>query len=204
MELREALAQVADIRSQMAQTLVFRGYRSATTAFSGVLAICAGIYQHLYLSDPVWFLNDYLHLWLFVALLSMATVGIEMGLRCAKSECSLQREMTLSAVQQFIPCLVAGALLTYVLIAFAGETIWMLPGLWMILFSMGIFSSRRFLPGLTVFVGAYYLLAGLLVLTLPHGEALRSYVMAGVFGFGQFFAAGVLYVSLERRCGEQS
>ena len=39
MELREALTQIAEIRQQMARGEVFRGYRAATTAFSGVVAL---------------------------------------------------------------------------------------------------------------------------------------------------------------------
>ena len=37
MELREALSQISEIRQQMARSEVFRGYRSITVGFSGVL-----------------------------------------------------------------------------------------------------------------------------------------------------------------------
>ena len=39
MELRDALTQIAEIRQQMARGEVFRGYRAATTAFSGMAAL---------------------------------------------------------------------------------------------------------------------------------------------------------------------
>ena len=39
MHLHDALAQITEIRSQMARTQTFRGYRSATVAFSGLLAL---------------------------------------------------------------------------------------------------------------------------------------------------------------------
>ena len=45
MELREALQQISDIRQQMARSEVFRGYRSATVGFSGVLGILAAAFQ---------------------------------------------------------------------------------------------------------------------------------------------------------------
>ena len=41
MELREALSQITQIRQQMAQSEVFRGYRSITVGFSGVLGLLA-------------------------------------------------------------------------------------------------------------------------------------------------------------------
>ena len=45
MELREALDQIAEIREHIARTEVFRGYRSLTVAFSGLLAISAAAIQ---------------------------------------------------------------------------------------------------------------------------------------------------------------
>ena len=41
MELREALTQISEIRAQVARTEMFRGYRSLTVAFTGLLAFCA-------------------------------------------------------------------------------------------------------------------------------------------------------------------
>ena len=45
MELREALTQITEIRLQMARTEVFRGYRAMPAAFSGVVALAAGLIQ---------------------------------------------------------------------------------------------------------------------------------------------------------------
>ena len=52
MELREALVQIAEIRQQMAKGDVFRGYRSAPVAFSGVVALAAALVQPLVVADP--------------------------------------------------------------------------------------------------------------------------------------------------------
>src|SRR5205809_239515 len=41
MDLHEALAQISEIRQQVAQTQTFRGYRAAPVAFSGVVACLA-------------------------------------------------------------------------------------------------------------------------------------------------------------------
>jgi hypothetical protein len=45
MELREALTQITEIRQQMARSGVFRGYRSATVGFSGVLGLLAAAFE---------------------------------------------------------------------------------------------------------------------------------------------------------------
>src|SRR3954467_13806891 len=129
MELRDALMQISEIRQQMAATQVFRGYRAATTAFSGLLAVCAAATQALWLPDPARHVDAYLALWGSVAFLSMAVVGVAMGVRYARSQSELQREITLAAAEQFVPCLVAGGLLTYVMRHSVYWDLWMLPGL---------------------------------------------------------------------------
>ena len=69
--------------------------------------------------------------------------------------------MIYAAIEQFIPAGVAGALLTFVLFRFAPESLWMLPGLWQIVFSLGVFASCRSLPRPMFAVGVWYLAAGL-------------------------------------------
>ncbi|CAN5608775.1 hypothetical protein BH09PLA1_BH09PLA1_32930 [soil metagenome] len=198
MHIRDALDQISDIRSQLAQTLTFRGYRSVTTAFTGFVAIAAACVQSIWLGDGMNDLHLYLRIWLAAAILSLIVVGIEIIWRSVHSGRALQRELSLAAIEQFTPTLVAGALLTYVLIHAGGENAWLLPGLWMILFAMGVFASRRLLPRSVFAVGAYYLLAGLSVLLMDRGAQLAPWVMGAAFGFGQMFAAIILYFSLER------
>ena len=200
MELHEALTQIAEIRQQMARAQVFRGYRSLTTAFSGVLAFVAAAAHAWWLPED-W--QSFVVLWGTVAIVSLVVVAAEMIHRSRVSGSDLQREMTLLAVQQFTPALVAGGLLTLALIRFKGSQLWMLPGLWAIIFSLGIFASRRLLPRGTELIGGYYLLAGLLCLALtPAGSPPWPWTMALTFGIGQLLAACILYVRLERRHGQ--
>lgn len=69
MELQEALAQIAEIRQQMARAEVFRGYRAAPVAFSGLLAFGAAVYQSVRIADPIADLPEYLVLWVGAAVL---------------------------------------------------------------------------------------------------------------------------------------
>ena len=59
MELREALQQISDIRQQMAQSEVFRGYRSLTVGASGVLGLLAAAVQTRWVADPATDLERY-------------------------------------------------------------------------------------------------------------------------------------------------
>lgn len=199
MELHDALAQIAEIRQRMASGQVFRGYRAATTGFTAVVAALAACAQALWVPDAAKNLDGYLALWCGAAALCVIVVAVEMLLRCRRSESPLQRQMTLLAVDQFVPSVVAGGLLTWVVRDAAPDAAGLLPGLWAILFSLGVFASRRFLPRGIAVVAGYYLLAGLYCLTLrKDGVALSPWTMGTLFGTGQLLTAGVLYWSLER------
>jgi hypothetical protein len=199
MELREALAQISEIRQQVARTEVFRGYRALPVAFSGVVALAAAGLQTVWIPDPAHEILAYLALWVGAACVSLLATGTEMYLHCRHSRSSLTPATTWLAVGQFFPCIAAGGLLTVVLVTSAQESLWMLPGLWAILFSLGIFASYRLLPRTTFWVGLFYMIAGLMCLALAQGPAeLSPWAMGVPFGLGQLFAAGVLYWTLER------
>ena len=169
MELHEALTQISEIRHQMARTEVFRGFRALPVAFSGLLAVSAAFAQAAWLPDPELRIPEYLVLWVGTAVVSGLAAGSEMLWRTRGPASWLRREITWLAVEQFLPCLAAGALLTLVLVRSAPESLWMLPGLWQILFSLGVFASCRLLPKATFGVAIFYLVAGLASLAFARG-----------------------------------
>ena len=199
MELREALTQITEIRLQMARTEVFRGYRAVPAAFSGAVAVAAATVQMLAVPDPVSQINVYLGLWIGAAVASGLSAALEMMGRARDARLPLKRELTYLAIEQFCPCLVAGALVTMVVVRTAPDCIWILPGLWQVLYSLGIFASCRLLPRPIFGVAIFYLFSGLVTLSLSRGEhALDPWAMGLPFSIGQFLAAAVLYRTLER------
>jgi hypothetical protein len=202
MHLRQALVDIAEIRSQIARTEQCRALRSASVGFSGVLALIAAAVQRVWIADPQQQIERYLGLWTFTAVLGFAVPASRLVLRYYRSESALVRRVTLLAFEQIAPPLVAGGLLTYTLYRTAPESIWLLPGLWSILFSLCVFASHRLFPRATVLVGLYYLAAGFLCLLFARdNSALSAWAMVGTFGVGQLFAAAVLYVEWERHDG---
>jgi hypothetical protein len=69
----------------------------------------------------------------------------------------------------------------------------MLPGLWQIVLSLGIFASCRLLPAPFIVIGIWYLGAGLACLALTDDtNALSPWMMGLPFGVGQLLAAIVI------------
>lgn len=202
MELHEALAQVSEIRLQIARSESFRGYRSAIAAFSALIAVVTALLQPVLVPDPTSDLRSYLLLWVAAAGISVAATALEMTIRCRRSASPTAARLTWLAVEQFLPSLLAGAVVTCILALCAPAAAWVLPGLWGVLFSLGIFASSRLLPRQIVWVAAYFLVCGGAVLVWGQGErAFSPWAMGMTFGGGQLLSALVLYTTLERDHG---
>lgn len=192
-ELEKALADISDIRSQMARGTEFRGYGPATMAATGGLALLAAAGQALWLRHPADNVGLYVALWAATAAISVTLIGLDMILRSRRIHSGLAQEMIWAAVEQFLPAGVAGALITAALLQFSPDDLWMLPGLWQIVFSLGVFASCRFLPRAIYAVGIWYLIAGLACLVLAQAEhAFSPWAMGVPYGIGQFLVAMIL------------
>ena len=195
-DLERALADITAIRSQMAQGALFCGYGPVTVAATAVLAAVAGAIQALWLPDPAADVVSYLTLWTVTAAISVVLIGIEMVARTRRIHTGLADEMLRAATEQFIPAGVTGAMLTFVLYRFAPHELWMLPGLWQIAYSLGLFASCRLLPRAMFAAAVWYLASGLACIAFASGvHAFSALAMAVPFGIGQLFIAGVLYRS---------
>jgi len=197
-DLNKALSDIAAIRSQMAQGAEFRGYGPITVAATGVLAFLAAVIEALWFPDAAAAALAYILLWVATAAISVILVGLEMVARSHRVHSGLADEMIHAATEQFIPAGIAGALLTFVIYRFAPESLWMLPGLWQIIFALGFLASCRSLPRAMYVVGVWYLAAGLSGLALASSaHTLSPWAMAVPFGIGQLLMAAILLGSGE-------
>jgi hypothetical protein len=195
-DLDKALADITTIRSQMARGTEFRGYGPVTVGLTAVMAIAAGAAQALWLPDPTANILVYIGLWVSVALVSVVLVAAETVARSRRIHSGLADAMIQEAAEQFIPAGVAGALTTFVLYRFAPESLWVLPGLWQIIFSLGFFAACRSLPRPMFAVPVWYLAAGLGCLAFAQGSNVFSpWAMALPFAIGQLMMAAILYVT---------
>jgi hypothetical protein len=201
-DLSRALSDINSIRKQVANSTEFRGYGPATLATTGVFAALAAVVQQLWLANAGNHIAEYLSIWVSTAALSAALAGFQMCTRARRIHSALSDEMIHMAVEQALPSIVAGLLLTVVLLGSAPHSAWMLPGMWQILFSLGIFSSCRFLPKPMLAAGVWYLLTGLICISIGNAQAFSPLAMAIPFGAGQMLIAAVLRFSSSKVEGE--
>jgi hypothetical protein len=196
-DLTKALGAISEIRRQVAHSTEFRGYGPVTLAVTGLFAILAASGQAIWLVRPSDHISVYLAIWISTAVLSASLIGFHTFTRARRMHSGMADEMIRMAVEQFLPSVGAGASLTFVLVRSVPSAVWMLPGLWQIIFSLGVFSSCRFLPRPMVLAGAWYLVTGLTCLMLAGNRALSPLTMGVSFGVGQLLVAAILLFTSE-------
>ena len=195
-DLHRALGDISSIRREMARSTQFRGYGPATLAATSALAVLAAGAQAIFVPDAANHTAAYLSLWMTTAAVSAGLTGVQMYTRTRRIHSGLSNEMIRMAVEQFLPAVGAGLLITVTLMLYVPAVLWMLPGLWQVIFSLGIFSSCRFLPRPMIAAGAWYLLSGLVCIALGDSRALAPWTMGFAFGAGQLLVAGILFLAV--------
>jgi hypothetical protein len=192
-DLNKALGDISSIRRQVARSTQFRGYGPVTLAATGMLAIVAASAQMRWLPDPADHVLAYLATWVSTAIVSAALIGTHMRALTRRMHSGLADEMTHMAVEQFLPSAAAGTLVTLVILFYVPSVGWLLPGLWQVIYGLGIFASCRFLPRPMLVAGAWYLLTGLGCIALGDARAFSPWAMGIPYGAGQMLVAAILF-----------
>jgi hypothetical protein len=197
-DLDKALADILAIRNQIAAGTAFQGYGPSAVAATAVVALITTLLQFFLLDNPTAQPFSFLFGWTAAAAVSASMIGIEMRARSQRHHSGLADAMVQQAVEQFLPAAVAGVLLAVMLWKFAPETLWLLPGLWQLLVSLGIFASVRSLPRSVALVGAWYFVAGFTVLLIgSFHHTLSPWTMGLPFVIGQLLMAALLHIASE-------
>jgi hypothetical protein len=198
MRVTDALDQISAIHEQLAKAEVYRGYHAAGVALSGLVGLLAALTQPWLVAaeDPAGFVR----FWLAVAVVGAALGGGATAHAYLFRDDAFARRRTRRVFGQFLPCAVAGVVVTFLLRHAGPAVVALLPGLWALLFGLGVFASRPYLPRAIGWVGLFYLAAGgLLLAVAPSGMSLTGWGVGGVFGVGQLMTALVLHRNVERR-----
>ena len=126
-DLSRALGQLADIHQQLAKGEIYSGYRSLPIAASGAIGLIAAWAQvpGLGVVDPIGFVKYWTGIASCAALVGASEI-IYNYVRDARAE----RRRTREVVGQFLPSLVAGAIISTSFIRLSTTLVPLLPGLW--------------------------------------------------------------------------
>jgi hypothetical protein len=193
MEVRDALDRLDRIHDQLTRGEVYRGFRVPAVALVGCLGLVAAAGQPWAVppGDPAAFV------WYWSA---VGAVGALVGFGAAVRsylfrEGEFERRRTRRVMGQFMPCVLAGALLTAAL-ARADAFVPLLPGVWAVVFGLGVVAVRPHLPPAVGLVGIGYVAAGGGLLAWLPAEP-SGWAVGGVFGACHLLTAGALWLGTE-------
>lgn len=197
MDVSRALDRIEEIHAQVAKGEVFRGYRPVPVAIAGAVGLLGGWLQPRLV--PEGDAARFLGYWLAVALGNVAVNAAVIVAGYARCGDAFARRHTRRVVGQFVPCLLAGAAVTFGLPAAGPAFVHLLPGLWSLLFGLGVFASRPYLARATGWVALFFVGAGTALLLFPPATyAALGLAHGAVFGLGLLGAAVVLHLDLPR------
>jgi hypothetical protein len=185
MEVRQAMADLAEVRDRLATVQRFDGYSGTAAIASGLVAIGAGIAQALIdpqPSDPAG-RQIYLEIWLSCL---GAALAINYG---AIIIWRLHNSGAQAAVQfrtvgmSILPAIAAGGVITLALLSRGLDDL--LPGMWCAAYALGLFASRAMVPRDVVLVAVAFGAAAAVLLLAPNIHPLWWWIMPAAFGIGQ-------------------
>lgn len=192
MRVDDALRQIEAIHDQLDKSETYRGFQVGGVAAGGVLGLAAAALQERFV-EPEYFVGY----WVLVAAVCGLLSGGSALYSFFRVEDAVTRRKTARLLMQFLPSLVAGGVVTWVFVQ-AGLSAY-LPGLWALLFGLGVLASRPYMPRAIGWVSLYYLVCGCLLLVWStRGHDLSGWQVGGVFGAGHLASALVLSRNVER------
>lgn len=189
MRAQDAIDRLGLIHDQLARAEVYPGFRPTAVALVGALGLLAAAAHPLVPAARGG--DGFVAYWLAVAGVG-AVIGFASAARAyALEEDDLERRRTRRVMAQFLPCLLAGAAVTVG--AARADAVHLLPGLWAMLFGLGVVAARPHLPAAVWFVGAGYVAVGVALLAMTEAAAGPSgWAVGVVFGVGHLATAVAL------------
>jgi len=192
MRVSEAIEQLDAIHEHLTKAEVYRGFRVPGVALVGLVGLTAAAVQaRVPGADAP---DGFVAYWLVVAGACAAIGGGAAGHAYAVREDEFARRRTRRVLAQFLPCVVAGAVVTAAFARGGPALVVYLPGVWAVLLGLGVVAARPYLPRGIGFVGLGYLVVGAGLLgQVASDPELSPWHVGGVFGVGHLVTAVVLW-----------
>lgn len=196
-DLNSALDDIARIREQLAASSRFQGLAPPVVAMTGLMAVTLATWQSV-MGD------DSLRAWVLLAVLSIMMIGSEAIVRTRRLHPTMGDRLLSTTLQRFLPAATAGGIAGLVILAQAPEHARLLPGLWQLLISVGIFAVLNNLPGQMAWAALFYFAAGTISLVLAADPDIAArWLMGAPFGAGQLLVAAILHFASKENDRDQ-
>lgn len=202
MNQRRAIEDVQAIRLALDASESWCCLRAASIGLTGVVGLVAALLQSVVLDSANHKSLAFVTYWVAIAGVNVLVVLAELALRYRGSASMLLRSQSRQILGQLAPALGLGALATLAIMARTNELVVLLPGLWCLFFSAGIFSTLRHVPSSLGWIGLYYATVGAFLCCLADEAMVWSGWPVGLsFGIGQCLTALLLWIETrnERR-----
>lgn len=186
--IHEALREVRGLQARILQKQRFKGYSGRARALGGCVALLGALVLES-LDDPE--THTILGVWLAVLLVSATLNYGALLFWFLRDSTTGRNPHRLRPALEVLPTFLAGAFITIGLVAH-GQTE-LIYGVWMLLYGLAQWASRRVLPRGVTLVGIWYFIAGALGLFLP-GMGLHEPVFMGlVFFIGEWMGGFIFH-----------
>lgn len=197
MELHEALDRLDAIHNHLTRSEEYRGFWTAGVALTGVIGLAAAALQAAIAPGA----EHFVAYWVGIAAVCGVFSGGPVLYSYFAVEDDFARRRTRRVLGQFLPCLLVGAALTWLLPRVSPEVTPCLPGVWAMVFGLGLMSARPYLPPAVVWLAGFYLAAGALLLAWGSTQSEPAgWAVGGVFGPGHLASAIVLARGYREEC----
>lgn len=148
------------IRQTMEAAATFTAVSGWGTVLIGVTALGAAVLASMTTSSTRW-----VFIWLFEACLSVGISVYTMALKARAAQLPLWSEPARKIVFSFAPPMIVGALLT--LLFYERDLMPMLPGIWMLLYGVGVVAAGTFSVRIVPVMGLAFMIVGAVALFAP-------------------------------------
>ncbi|MCJ2176955.1 hypothetical protein [Novosphingobium album (ex Hu et al. 2023)] len=201
-EVEQAIAQIADIRAQLAASTRFRGYAPEAVGVVGLLSLMITVMQVVWPDRYAANDQQYVLIWGLLMAAGCLLIAGEAILRTYRTSDRMAHPMLISAMRTVIPATVMAAVIPAAVLVYAPQAAWIVPGFWQMQISLVAFASYSMMPRKIIWPGAWFLFSGGagLFLAGAHG-GLTPLVAGAPFVIGHFAIAWALRERKERGHG---
>ncbi|MCT2399917.1 hypothetical protein [Novosphingobium mangrovi (ex Huang et al. 2023)] len=178
-DVQQAIAQIADIRAQLAASTRFRGYAPEAVGMIGLLSLLVVVMQIVW---PGRFAASDWQIAITWGLLlagGCAAIAIEAIVHTLRENDGMASPMLFSAMRLVLPAFAVSAAVGGAVLTYAPQVTWILPGFWQMMIGFVAFASYSSLPRNIIWPAAWCLLSGAVGLFLAGHHGSLTPLMAG-------------------------